>query len=437
MRIQSVLVDVLNASCDFDCRISRISALRRAGGLRELKFDFSSEQSDVVAPGLAWVYRRLSEKLLAGEAVLTGGEERALVLGEDGVPSAVCRTTADVEHANLLGRHQLMLVLRSDEHLDPDAIGRALLDQTWMGSPIAAACGRAHVVELLVGAGRHLIRPKSFSLVGNIEAGSRLYHAYRSGLHQESVAVRRFSAGEKPALVRIPANKLADALGVDDALQYGLRLKTDISFDVWTEGDLDVETFVSDVHAQPLKASLRSALVADVARQREVTVSDLEARAREIQRRPTVKFSVPGTGILSCLVPTNEMETVLLAGRLEKRIAQEFSGQFNIVSYTGRKGIDCFCQIKKNAWQNTAIIPVEFEFSLENFFRHEHPLEQCELIICWSSRAITDGRHSFGREGIGSGALEFEITSHGWKRIIRYRQHQIQVLPLENLVERS
>jgi hypothetical protein len=55
-----------------------------------------------------------------------------------------------------------------------------------------------------------------------------------------------------------------------------------------------------------------------------------------------------------------------------------------VIEYTSRAGIDALANFQLTSSAAPQMFaPVEFEFDLENYFEHEHPLQQTALIICW------------------------------------------------------
>ena len=52
--------------------------------------------------------------------------------------------------------------------------------------------------------------------------------------------------------------------------------------------------------------------------------------------------------------------------------------------YAASQGIDAICSYKlKSDDVLKKFVATEFEFVLSNFFKHGHPLQHAEIIICW------------------------------------------------------
>jgi hypothetical protein len=131
--------------------------------------------------------------------------------------------------------------------------------------------------------------------------------------------------------------------------------------------------------------------------------------------------------------PTNETETLIFTGKLEKALEGEF-GVFKILEHTSQYGIDGLIMIRRSSEsvvEEAAV--VEFEYELSNFFRHRHPIRQTNYVICWSLGNLKDGEVRFGEGGIRSdGPLSVEIRPFGWMKILIFGDHMIYVLPLQS-----
>jgi len=81
--------------------------------------------------------------------------------------------------------------------------------------------------------------------------------------------------------------------------------------------------------------------------------------------------------------PTNEQETVCMFLILHGAQKLPFH-QFSFHEYTANAGIDSVSSYKV---QSDEVLKkyqaTEFEFCLSNFFRHGHPIQHTQLIICW------------------------------------------------------
>jgi hypothetical protein len=112
--------------------------------------------------------------------------------------------------------------------------------------------------------------------------------------------------------------------------------------------------------------------------QKQLTAQKLLARQQRVQRAP--KIVCKGEEIMAA--PSSENELVALYMKLEALGVIPFACK--VVEYTSRAGIDALANHRLTSTGAYALYaPVEFEYSLESFFDHEHPLDQTTLIICW------------------------------------------------------
>lgn len=107
-------------------------------------------------------------------------------------------------------------------------------------------------------------------------------------------------------------------------------------------------------------------------------VEALDKRKRELMDAEYVHFD--GRKIFR--EPANEMEVVALHHKLEGLGALPYA-MFESLEYTAKVGIDAIAQTKVSESDPLQIATIEYEFQLSNFFRHKHPTDQVDYIICW------------------------------------------------------
>lgn len=105
----------------------------------------------------------------------------------------------------------------------------------------------------------------------------------------------------------------------------------------------------------------------------------LDERKKRIVKNEYVKL----TNGARFKVPSNEYETVILfSGLIGSGLLPMHS--FEILDYSSSEGIDAICSYKiDRADVLKKEIAVEFEYEFGNFFKHQHPAQHVELIICW------------------------------------------------------
>ena len=88
-------------------------------------------------------------------------------------------------------------------------------------------------------------------------------------------------------------------------------------------------------------------------------------------------------------LPTNENELVSLHQKLEGMGGVPLP-VFSSLEYTPKLGIDAIANFKIETTEALhQFATVEFEYRLENFFNHKHPVVQVDLIICWDGAGRT------------------------------------------------
>jgi hypothetical protein len=112
----------------------------------------------------------------------------------------------------------------------------------------------------------------------------------------------------------------------------------------------------------------------------QVAAQKLLERQQRLQRSPKI---VCKAGEIMA-VPSCENELVALYMKLETLGMIPFACK--VLEYTSRAGIDALANHRiAPAGAFSLYAPVEFEYSLENYFDHEHPMDQTTLIICWEA----------------------------------------------------
>ena len=119
-------------------------------------------------------------------------------------------------------------------------------------------------------------------------------------------------------------------------------------------------------------------------RRKQQTEAANRLKQRQDRTQKSNKVIFEGKPVM--LVPENENEVLALLCKLEGLHALPFH-EFLLWEYTSRVGIDAIgtYQIREtDARAQFASIEVEHHF--ENFFDHDHPHSQVNLVICWDFR---------------------------------------------------
>lgn len=86
------------------------------------------------------------------------------------------------------------------------------------------------------------------------------------------------------------------------------------------------------------------------------------------------------------LIPSNENEVIVLLSKLDALGALPFH-EFFLWEYTSRAGIDALASYQiKDVDVRSMYSAIEVEHNFENFFDHDHPHHQVNMVICWDFR---------------------------------------------------
>jgi hypothetical protein len=117
--------------------------------------------------------------------------------------------------------------------------------------------------------------------------------------------------------------------------------------------------------------------------------------------------------------PTNENELVALYMKLEGLRLFPVGLDLKVVEYTPKKGIDSIGNFRLDATAHISVFqPIEFEYTLENYFAHEHPISQTKLIVCWH----IDDENSINE------TCEIITTSHDWLIKLKLKDEILPVI---------
>ena len=114
-------------------------------------------------------------------------------------------------------------------------------------------------------------------------------------------------------------------------------------------------------------------------KQQIIAANRLKQRQERAESAPRVIFE--GEPVM--LVPENENEVLALLCKLESLRALPFH-EFLLLEYTAKVGIDAIGTYQIRETDNRPLYAtIEVEHLYENFFDHDHPHSQVELLICW------------------------------------------------------
>ena len=86
------------------------------------------------------------------------------------------------------------------------------------------------------------------------------------------------------------------------------------------------------------------------------------------------------------VIPSNENEVIVLLSKLDALGALPFH-EFFLWEYTSRAGIDALASYQiRDVDVRSMYSAIEVEHNFENFFDHDHPHHQVNMVICWDFR---------------------------------------------------
>lgn len=143
------------------------------------------------------------------------------------------------------------------------------------------------------------------------------------------------------------------------------------------------------------------------------SATNLSMRQLAATKRPKVMWQ----GKELMCEPEGETEVVCLLAKLETIKHALPVAHFSLLEYTPNAGIDALANYQiSNVYKSEVLSPVELEFKFENFFKHDHPLEQVSMIICWKMRTPLDQNLTSIKAGLYQYRSE---VNHIWVIVIR------------------
>jgi Homing endonuclease associated repeat len=87
-------------------------------------------------------------------------------------------------------------------------------------------------------------------------------------------------------------------------------------------------------------------------------------------------YGAPLTHPVLCHAPTNEDGVIFLFGAVAKELG------FKVLRIQAEfPDCEAMWEVEPGRWQR---VRIEFEYESRNFLAHFHPVEHCDLIVCWS-----------------------------------------------------
>ena len=320
---------------------------------------------------------------------------------------------------------------------DVQNLSREIRRRTWLGFRALPPPLRTRHIHLSLGAQHARVAPEGGRAIAGTDTGRAQVTVFPAVAASPNVTCRTLSGDGRVRTLTVSARAVADALGLPLNSYYGFPIEFPIELEIVSEvayeNGEDVIGALSSGAAGLRRA--REYCLRTIEDRVEGTIRRLDLRRRRMQSRDSIRVREPGgASKIIGVVPTNEHEVLILTGKLETYIEQVLP-VFHILEHTSQAGIDALANVQLSKDANVATgATLEFEYALENFFRHSHPIRQTEFIVCWCLGGIENGTHRYGDGAIDrDGELEFRMSGESWLRVLDFGDHLIDALVLERL----
>ena len=292
-------------------------------------------------------------------------------------------------------------------------------------------------IEFVLGAQRRVVTQTNQDPIGVAESDScRL--AFFPTKPQTPVVVRVHVAGRDLVLRDVPARAILEAIGIARSAYYGFRVELPFSIEAYcTHVPTDRHLISCIEYGRARLSGPRAMCNAAIQRGIRIAVQGIDSRRALLEKRLRLEIQTSHVRVDIGRVPTNEHEVLILIGRLHSYIESQIP-RFRILEHTSLLGIDALADVQLSV--DGPVFPratVEFEFSLENFFRHEHPIRQTSFVVCWTVGNLPEAVHyrvpdteCSDQHGDGHDVV---LSGTGWRRHLNFGDHLIHVFVLELL----
>jgi hypothetical protein len=324
----------------------------------------------------------------------------------------------------------IFLRLKPDlQPLDADGVSTELRQLTWLRFRSLPPGLGQRKVEVEIGAHRVTVKPSLATPDLQFEVAESYFAGYvlpgiRAGI--------KYNVCGKDGVAQtftLTPEVFLELIGFPLQEGYGYDYPLPLEFDALLKGCDNVERTVQDSLKQMSTAArdkLFEMVRTQITKTKQEDMDRLEQRKQALHRRKRLYLGEQWLGY----VPKGEYEVLILSGKLESALSKHLS-EFLILEHTKKIDIDGMVRIRRNSGLNLEeTATVEFEFSLENFFKHRHPFAITNYIVCWSIGSLQDGTHRFGHKGLDpDGQLSMQVSTAGWIRVLTFHEHMIYVLP--------
>ncbi|WP_159786748.1 hypothetical protein [Sodalinema gerasimenkoae] len=315
--------------------------------------------------------------------------------------------------------------------LDLDSLEREIYSNTWLKAESLPLFLKNIQFKLLVGAQSKTILTQENNPLGFFENEDLQFVAFVHKSYSKksnNINVNIYKNDGYTETKKIDVKVFFKSISFDMYLLYGVRIKSPIQINIFSQSsDFNLSFCLRKVYSYVAKSeNIKSFLNQYIESEKYNLVKKIEDRKLSIKNRKRIFFVDQKSGKKYDLgfEPTNEKELIILASKLEKEISSALDF-FQIVEHTSQIGIDGLIKIKKSPHTlSEEYVTVEFEYSLSNFFKHEHPIHQTKYIICWNIGVI---------KNLKDLGIFFTMNKEDWRFSLNFSDHIIDVLPLSKL----
>ena len=315
--------------------------------------------------------------------------------------------------------------------VDIESIEEEIRSKTWLKAEFLPLFLRNSQLKLLVGSqSKHIILQEQQPL-GIFESEDLKFIAFIHESSSKNLNKIKVSVYQSDGCEEIKETGIMDffeSINFNIYFLYGVRIKSPIKINIFSKSDdFDFKLCLSKIYSYiEDNQKINSFLKEYIESEKFKLVQKIEYRKSSLKQRKKIFFtdSKSGEDYELGFEPTNEKELIILASKLEKEISRTL-GFFKIIEHTSQVGIDGLITIRKTPSSLLEeCVTVEFEYSLSNFFKHEHPIHQTRYIICWNIGNIDSPK---------SLRIPYKIHEEDWKLSLIFYDHIIDVLPLYKL----
>lgn len=333
-------------------------------------------------------------------------------------------------------RPSLFFRIKKEGILDAYSISKTLCEETWFRSQAIPSRLRGRSIDISFGASHTALQAQRKDILSCFETEKGFYAVFHNNSSDGKVRCNIYQASGLIEILNIGREDFLVTIGFSNEEAYGFNPNVPLQIDLSTEGSnlLTMDSVLEDIKASTITCEkCREIVATQLDSDRRLTLRRLETRRETLRSRRTVFVLNKGQELPLGYEPSNETELIILATKLEPYL-KEYFGEFQILEHTSQLGIDSLIKIRRTSSSILEIsATAEFEYELGNFFKHEHPIEQTNYVLCWTIGNISDGKRRFGKRGlIPGGEIKLDVSSASWLKIFTFNTHMIYVLPLEN-----